>query len=139
MRKWYIAICVSFLLPIFILFFISLVDEDATRSEKENRVLAGIPKFSVGSLFNGKLSESFENYLSDTFPFREKLLDISGTINKFYAVDLFNAGAVIPIVKDDDWDKGQSIVDEVDESDLANPVTTTTSNTTRSSPSSLCW
>ena len=130
MKKWYIAICAAFLIPLYALFFISIVDTDATRSESENRMLAAMPDFSFDTLWNGKYSEGFENYFSDTFPFREKLLGASKLINSFYTISLGNT-AFIPVDKDNDWDNGQSIIDEIDD-----PWYTTSSETTTGTSSS---
>jgi hypothetical protein len=129
-KKWYIAICAAFLIPLYALFFISIVDTDATRSESENRMLAAMPDFSFDTLWNGKYSEGFENYFSDTFPFREKLLGASKLINSFYTISLGNT-AFIPVDKDNDWDNGQSIIDEIDD-----PWYTTSSETTTGTSSS---
>ena len=57
--------------------FISMVDVDATISEKENRTLATKPEFSWSALFNGTLTKDFENYYSDTFPLRDNFMKIN--------------------------------------------------------------
>ena len=63
--------------------FISMVDVDATISEKENRTLATKPEFSWGALFNGTLTKDFENYYSDTFPLRDNFMKINNYVTKY--------------------------------------------------------
>lgn len=62
----------------------SLVDKDATESQRENRRLASKPAFSVASLLDGSYVAELETYYSDTFPGREMLLDANSALNKFY-------------------------------------------------------
>ena len=62
----------------------SLVDKDATESQRENRRLAEKPKFSLSALLDGSYVAKLETYYSDTFPGREVLLDANGVLNKFY-------------------------------------------------------
>lgn len=64
--------------------FWSLVDKDATESQRENRRLAQKPKFTFAALLDGSFVADLENYYSDTFPGREALLDANGALNKFY-------------------------------------------------------
>ncbi len=61
----------------------SFVDVDATVSESENRKLAEKPEFSWSVLFDGKYTQSFENYYSDTFPLREGFMSLSSKITAF--------------------------------------------------------
>ncbi len=63
--------------------FISMVDVDATISEKENRTLATKPEFSWSALFNGTLTKDFENYYSDTFPLRDNFMKINNYVTKY--------------------------------------------------------
>ncbi len=62
--------------------FMSMVDVDATVSEKENRTLATRPKFSWSALFSGTLTKDFENYYSDTFPLRDSFMEINNSVTK---------------------------------------------------------
>lgn len=62
----------------------SLVDKDATESQRENRRLASKPAFSFSALLDGSYVAELETYYSDTFPGREALLDANGVLNKFY-------------------------------------------------------
>ena len=64
--------------------FWSLVDKDATESQRENRRLAQKPKFTFAALLDGSYVADLENYYSDTFPGRDALLDANGALNKFY-------------------------------------------------------
>ena len=76
MKKWYAAIIIAFLLPIYALFFYSAFDTDATVSDDEQRELATMPALSLRSVLSGDFGAGFETYYADTFPFREKLLQI---------------------------------------------------------------
>lgn len=60
----------------------SIFDTDKTVSEKENRTLATFPKFSFSSLFKGEFINDFETHYSDTFPLRDKFLELNEKINK---------------------------------------------------------
>ena len=62
----------------------SMMDKDATESQRENRRLAAKPKFSFAALLDGSYVSELETYYSDTFPGREKLLDANSVLNKFY-------------------------------------------------------
>ena len=126
MKKWFGAIIITFLVPVFALFFVSLFDVDATESEDENRKLATMPELTAKSLLNGSFSEEFETYYSDTFPFRERLLGASRAINGFYALSFGGESSII-IDGDKDWEQGGSLIDF---SDTAQQTTTATPQTT---------
>ncbi len=70
---------------------VSFLDEDATVSESENRKLKERPPFSLSALLNGGWTQEFENYYSDTFPFREMFINlnskISGVLTQFGGKD----------------------------------------------------
>ena len=57
MKKWFGAIILTFLVPVFALFFVSLFDVDATESEDENRKLATMQELTAKSLLNGSFRE----------------------------------------------------------------------------------
>ncbi len=59
---------------------ISFLDVDETVSIEENRKLAEKPAFSWSALFDGSFAQQFENYYSDTFPFRTNFMALSGKI-----------------------------------------------------------
>ena len=46
-------------------------------SDNENRVLAKCPELSVKSVADGSFQKDFENFLSDQFPLRDRLLSLS--------------------------------------------------------------
>ncbi len=125
MKKWFAAIIVTFLVPIFALFFVSLVDVDATESIDENRKLAGFPAFSFPALIKGEFTADFETYYSDTFPFRENLLGASRTINSFYSLSFGDEDTIL-VDTNKDWEQGGSLIDFGDPS-----LSTTTSQTTQ--------
>ena len=53
----------------------ALPDKDF--SERENRYLQELPKFSFSSLFKGSFTEDFEDYCADQFPFRDKWITLN--------------------------------------------------------------
>ena len=52
-------------------FVLNLLLPDKTFSEKENRQLQTLPKFSFSSLFSGSFATRFESYCSDQFAGRD--------------------------------------------------------------------
>ena len=48
----------------------------AERLEKENRVAASLPQFSINGLINGSLSDGVADFYSDQLPFRDGFLDL---------------------------------------------------------------
>ncbi len=128
MKKWFAAIIATFLVPIFALFFVSLVDVDATESVDENRKLADFPAFSFPALMKGDFTANFETYYSDTFPFRENLLGASRTINSFYALSFGDEDTIL-VDTNKDWEQGGSLVD-FDDPSLSTTTSATTTQTT---------
>lgn len=51
-------------------------------SQLEKRELASLPKLSAESLFNGSYFKGLEDFYNDTFPFREKLLQLASKIDE---------------------------------------------------------
>ena len=84
MKKFHIVLLVLMLLAVLTVTAISVFDTDPTFSELENRKLAQRPKFSLSSLLDGSFISAFETYYSDTFPGREKMLELNRSLNKFY-------------------------------------------------------
>lgn len=69
-----------FILPILFLGLYSAMDTDATVSVTEKRNLKTKPEFSFQALFSGTYTKDFEEYYSDTFPFRDFFLNINKKI-----------------------------------------------------------
>ena len=46
--------------------------------------LTEMPTLSLDGVLNGKFMTQFEEYYADAFPFRDKLLDLNVTLNRFY-------------------------------------------------------
>lgn len=55
-------------------------------SDIENRPLVTAPAFSADSLFSGEFAEKFTAYYSDTFPFREKMIEEAGVVRSLRGV-----------------------------------------------------
>ncbi len=63
--------CVLFFGTVFVLAALSIILPRADFSESERRVLASFPEVSAESIFSGKFSGDFEEFSTDTFPFRD--------------------------------------------------------------------
>lgn len=72
---------VLFVVPLFALGVLSLVDEDKTVSEQENRALKARPAFTLQALFDGSFTKAFEEYYADTFPLRDFFLTVNQRVN----------------------------------------------------------
>ena len=84
MKKIYTVLLVLLLVGILAVGAVSLVDEDATESQMENRKLASLPEFSWEALLSGDYLAELETYYSDTFPGRELLLGVNQRLNGYY-------------------------------------------------------
>lgn len=125
MKKWYAVIIITFLLPIYALFFYSAFDVDATVSEDEQRMLATMPELSLRSVLNGDFESQFETYYSDTFPFREDLLTASRAVNRLYAISFGDESSIL-IDRDDEWAGGNTLIDfnQTDQTTASSETTT---------------
>ena len=64
-------------------------NKEAVFSEKENRMLEGMPELNLETIFNGEFAANFEKYMIDRIPFRNQLIGInSGISNSFSIVTL---------------------------------------------------
>lgn len=77
--------CILFFGALFTLFFISIFDTDKTVSETENRNLATMPEITAQTLFDGSFMTDFEAYYTDTFPFRDELMQLHNTMSDFFS------------------------------------------------------
>lgn len=84
MKKLYLGLLGAFLAILLVLGLISVLDKDQTISQVENRKLAAKPTFSWVALTDGSYIRDLEAYYADTFPFRDSLLKLNKTLNKFY-------------------------------------------------------
>ena len=84
MKRLYIAAITLFLVPIFAMGFISLVDQDATVSANENRKLKEKPTLTLQTLFDGSYPKDFEEYYSDTFPFRDAFMNVNQWVRNLF-------------------------------------------------------
>ncbi len=51
-------------------------------SENENRFLANVPELSADSLLSGKFTKELAEFISDSFPFREKFIELRSNCEK---------------------------------------------------------
>lgn len=70
-KKSCFAVSAVFLLFIAFFFIMNLVTPDIEFSERENRYLQTLPKFTFSSLFSGEYISDFETYSTDQFPYRD--------------------------------------------------------------------
>lgn len=71
-----VAVILVFLLSVFGVAGLHILADDRAFSENENRVLSGMPSASFTSVFDGSFMKKFETYLTDQFPFRDKLISL---------------------------------------------------------------
>lgn len=71
-----------FVATLIIFSVLSVIMPKKTVSEIEKRELAKFPKYTKESLFSGEYFKGIENFYNDTFPFRDKFLQISSHINE---------------------------------------------------------
>ncbi|MCM1989813.1 DHHW family protein [Oceanirhabdus seepicola] len=64
---------ITFMCSIFMIIglLFHIIIPDRKFSELENRNLSAFPKFSLKTLFSGKFTEKFDEYIQDQFPFRD--------------------------------------------------------------------
>ena len=62
------------------LFLLLFADHAGGVSETENRTLQPFPELSVDAVASGRYMEEFEDYLSDAFPARERMIAVSNAL-----------------------------------------------------------
>lgn len=102
-------IILAFVGVIITLFLISVFDTDPTVSQRENRTLKQKPKFSVSAVMSGKYFSEFEEYYQDTFPLRDKFLDLNSKISDAFSKTGGSSGMVIVEKQEKDDFAGQNI------------------------------
>jgi hypothetical protein len=107
MEKWYKIYIALFLVPIFAFGLISILIQKPTFSLSENRMLKKCPVLNTTNVLNDTFMKGFEEYYSDTFPFREELMPLNKTINAVYIIGGNNGAAYINI-GDIDLGQGQT-------------------------------
>lgn len=100
----------------------SLVDVDATESQRENRRLAEKPKFTLSALLDGSYVSELETYYSDTFPGREKLLNANGVLNKFYTFSAGQENNMLVIDHTNNMGEGGQAMNPVEPVESVEPV-----------------
>lgn len=58
-------------------------------SEQEKRELTNFPSFSFEKLASGEFFSGIDSFVSDTFIFREQLIDVSRKVNTLWSADTF--------------------------------------------------
>lgn len=102
-------ICAAFALVVFAGCLISRFDTDKTVSQKENRTLAQKPVLDVVGFVSGRYSKRFDEYFSDTFPFRDGFLDINAKLSGFFSKNGGGNDMVLVEKQDKDDFAGQDI------------------------------
>lgn len=102
-------IILAFVGVIITLFLVSVFDTDPTVSQRENRTLKQKPKFSVSAVMSGKYFSEFEEYYQDTFPLRDKFLDLNSKISDAFSKTGGSSGMVIVEKQEKDDFAGQNI------------------------------
>ena len=76
------ALCSGFCLITVLTLLLILFLPDKEMSEKENRVLAQKPVFTLSSVASGKFMKDFESYLTDQFPCRDKIISLKTFVDR---------------------------------------------------------
>ena len=129
MKRWYLILCACFVVPIVLLFGISLVDRDEKVSGTEE--LAQFPKFTVKGFFNGEFTKGFESYFADQFPMRDLFMGGAKYLNTFYTLNFGREDIQLDVDTEHNWEHGASVDPEKDE-DVIQTVTSTNSQTSSS-------
>ncbi len=79
-RKASWAVSAVFLAFIAFFFFWNLITPDIEFSERENRYLETMPKFSFDALFSGEFISDFETYSTDQFPYRDAWITMKAAL-----------------------------------------------------------
>ena len=75
-----IAACFCAFLVVFQILF--LLTPDKSVSESENRMLQKHPKLTFSALFDGSYMKSFETYLTDQFPGRDRFVSLKSSLSE---------------------------------------------------------
>lgn len=102
-------IILAFVGVVITLFLVSAFDTDPTVSQRENRTLKQKPKFTISAVLDGKYFSEFEEYYQDTFPLRDKFLDLNSKISDAFSKTGGNSGMVIVEKQEKDDFAGQNI------------------------------
>lgn len=71
---------IGFFLFIFIFFVINIVMDDVDVSLAERRKLTKLPEITIQNIFNGKITNKFEDYALDQFAFRDNFRSLKAFI-----------------------------------------------------------
>lgn len=81
LSKFCTGFCAVFCAVILAVVAAFVLTEKKEMSESENRVLAGMPKLTLSSVVDGSFMKNFESFLSDQFPFRDKVISLKTSID----------------------------------------------------------
>lgn len=110
-RGAYFASSMLFICVITALFTLSLdIPDRPSFSENEKRSLAQFPDFSVARLSSGDYFDDINTWFSDTFPFRERIIEYSAHVKKLLGMNSTihnfseNKAEVIPDVTEPEYE-----------------------------------
>jgi hypothetical protein len=141
MGKWYKIFIILFIVPVFAIGIISIFIQKPTFSLSENRMLKKSPAFNITTVFSDTFMKGFEDFYSDTFPFREQLMPLNKIINSIYMIG-GNKGSALISIGDIDLGQGQTALSSVpsvssnssSSKSTSSHQTTSSSNVTSSQP-----
>lgn len=134
MKKWYYILCACFVVPIVLLFGISIFDRDEKTSGTEE--LAQFPEFSFKALFNGDFTAGFEQYFADQFPMRNMFMSGAKYLNSLYTLNFGREDIQLDVNTEHDWEHGAS-VDPDNDDDVIQTVATTSAAQSSTTPGSV--
>lgn len=77
-----VVLCVVFFSILCFFTTSEIFTEDKKISEEENRALTQLPEFNIKAVISGKLMAKFEEYLSDQFTGRDKIVSMKTVISR---------------------------------------------------------
>ena len=77
----------------------SMIKEDESFSENENRILAQKPEFTWEEVFSGNYMESYQEYVRDQFPWRDEMLKLKNLCERLMGKTSING----ILICDDDY------------------------------------
>ncbi len=108
-KPFAVVLCILFFGALFALLLVSVFDTDKTVSETENRALASRPAVTAAAVFDGSFMTDFETYYTDTFPFRDQLMQLHETLSDFFSSTKTSDDIVLVDRGDKDDFAGQDI------------------------------
>lgn len=114
-----LVVILIFLMSIFGIAGLHILEDDRSFSESENRVLADMPKLTFSGVFDGSFMKEFETYLADQFPLRDKIISLKTYADRVVGKNEENG---VYIGKDDFLFDSQSVYNDEQVKEITDAV-----------------